>query len=243
MPPAGTIAQTADWLVRAHPVVFTGRAGNQPLLADPFPLFQQNVQQNAAWWAEQYIHSSTGKRGYCPDPNSKTGLAGPRAPPYPEWRDHVLPEALRIFRARTEGVPLDTIPPVQYSMKPKADGRKDGSSGQRGILGFEWRTAPLPIMPPPMDVLLPIDAEICAAEELRDDEALECEYAAVLKMSLCDQTDAPVAKKTRERKAPSRASAPRKRKEMAPRGRKRKATEASTGASAKKQCTLADFAA
>ena len=54
MPPAGTIAQTVDWLVRAHPVVFTGRAGNQPLLADPFPLFQQNVQQNAAWWAEQY---------------------------------------------------------------------------------------------------------------------------------------------------------------------------------------------
>jgi len=143
---ATTIAQTADWLVRTHPVVFTGRAGNQPLLADPFPLFQRNVQQNSAWWADQYIHASTGKRGYRPDPNSKTGLAGPRAPPFPEWRDHVLPEALRIFRARTEGVPLDTIPPVEYSMKPKADGRKDGSSGQRGILGFEWHTAPLPIM-------------------------------------------------------------------------------------------------
>ena len=236
MPPAGIIAQTADWLVRAHPVVFTGRAGNQPLLADPFPLFQQNVRQNAAWWAEQYVHASTGKRGYCPDPNSKTGLAGPRAPPYPEWRDHVLPEALRIFRARTEGVPLDTIPPVQYSMKPKADGRKDISPGQRGILGFEWRTAPLPIMPLLMDVPLPIDAEVCVPEEPRDDEALEREYAAVL-MSLLY---ASIIKKLRAHKKPTGVTAPRKCKES---GRKRKAAEASTGASAKKQCTLADFAA
>ena len=127
-------------------------------------------------------------------------------------------------------------------MKPKADGRKDGSSGQRGILGFEWRTAPLPIMPLPTDVLLAIDTEVCVAEEPRDDEALEREYAAVL-MSMCDQTDAPVAKKTRAREEPTRETAPRKRKETAPRGRKRKAANESTGAAAKKQCTLADFAA
>ena len=63
-------------------------------------------------------------------------------------------------------------------------------------------------------------------------------------MSLCDQTDAPVGKKTRQRKGPTRETAPRKRKpETAPRGRKRKAADESTGASAKKQCTLADFAA
>ena len=36
-------------------------------------------------------------------------------------------------------------------------------------------------------------------------------------MSLCDQTDAPFAKKTRERKEPTRETAPRKRKETAPR--------------------------
>lgn len=94
---ATTIAQTADWLVRTHPVVFTGRAGNQPLLADPFPLFQRNVQQNSAWWADQYIHASTGKRGYRPDPNSKTGLAGPRAPPFPEWRDTFCPKPCAFF--------------------------------------------------------------------------------------------------------------------------------------------------
>ena len=79
MPLAATIAQTADWLVRAHPIVYTDRAGNQPLLADPFTLFQQNVQQDSAWWADKYIHASTGKRGYRPDPNSKTGRAGTRA--------------------------------------------------------------------------------------------------------------------------------------------------------------------
>ena len=69
------------------------------------------------------------------------------------------------------------------------------------------------------------------AEEPRNDEALEREYAAVL-TSLCDQTDAPVAQKPRKRKEPT---APRKRKpETAPCGRKRKAADESTGASAKK---------
>ena len=36
-------------------------------------------------------------------------------------------------------------------MKQNADGRKDGSNGQRGILGFEWRTAPLPYNSLPID--------------------------------------------------------------------------------------------
>ena len=134
-------------------------------------------------------------------------LAGPRAPPYNEWRDQVLLEALRLYRARTEGAALETVPPVTYSMKPKADGRKDGSNGQRGILGFEWRTAPLPYKP------LPIDEEVCAAEEPRDDEALEREYIEVLESLL---TKARGRKKqtgvTAPRKEPVGVTAPRKRK-------------------------------
>ena len=59
-------------------------------------------------------------------------------------------------------------------------------------------------------------------------------------MSVCEP---PVGKKSHKRKEPTRETAPRKRKETAPRGRKRKAADESTGASAKKQCTLADFAA
>ena len=55
--------------------------------------------------------------GYVPDPKSKTGLAGVRPRVFTEvWRDQVILEALRIFRARTEGASLDTVPEVTYSV-------------------------------------------------------------------------------------------------------------------------------
>ena len=71
-------------------------------------------------------------------PNTKTGLAGVRSRVYTElWRDKVILEALRIFRARTEGASLDTVPEVTLSQKPTCDGRADKSVAQRGIMGFE----------------------------------------------------------------------------------------------------------
>ena len=80
--------------------------------------------------------------GYVPDPKSKTGLAGVRSRVFTEvWRDHVILEALRIFRARTEGASLDTVPEVTFSVKPSCDGRADKSVAQRGIVGFEPRAA------------------------------------------------------------------------------------------------------
>ena len=53
------------------------------------------------------------------------------------WRDEVILEALRIYRARTEGASLDTVPEVTFSQKPSCDGRADKSVAQRGIMGFE----------------------------------------------------------------------------------------------------------
>ena len=76
--------------------------------------------------------------GYVPLPNTKTGLAGVRSRVYTElWRDKVILEALRIYRARTEGASLDTVPKVTFSQKPSCDGRADKSVAQRGIMGFE----------------------------------------------------------------------------------------------------------
>ena len=46
-------------------------------------------------------------------------------------------EALRIYRARTEGAALDTVPEITYSQKPSCDGRANKSVAQRGIMGFE----------------------------------------------------------------------------------------------------------
>jgi hypothetical protein len=129
-----TINVTAHWLCKTHPVVFTNRQKDQPLLADPFPMFQMCVKDNAAFFKDEH--------GYMPDPTSRTGLAGVRSRIYTKvWRDHVILEALRIYRARTEGASLDTVPAVTYSRKPAPDGRADKTVAQRGIMGFEPRAA------------------------------------------------------------------------------------------------------
>ena len=101
------------------------------------------VQGNALWWFQ---------RGYAP----KNGVAGVRGKPYKVFRDHVILEALRIYRSRTEGLPLESAPPVVYSWKPSAG----VSGGQRGIVGFERCKATVPAIPlPPEAKALPIDDE------------------------------------------------------------------------------------
>ena len=125
-----TIAITVEWLCKHKPVVFTNRSKDQPLMADPFPIYQQVVKDNEAFFRD--VH------GYVPLPNTKTGLAGVRSRVYTKvWRDKVILEALRIYRARTEGASLDTVPEVAFSQKPSCDGRADKSVAQRGIMGFE----------------------------------------------------------------------------------------------------------
>jgi hypothetical protein len=134
MSTATTIELTADWLCKKQPVVFTGRTSDQPLLADPFPIYQQCVKDNPAFFKD--VH------GYTPDPTSKTGLAGVRSRVWTNtFRDHVLLPALRVYRARTEGASLETVPEVTYSMKPSCDGRINKTIAQRGIMGFEPRAA------------------------------------------------------------------------------------------------------
>ena len=129
-PTEATINLTADWLVKHKTVVFTNRSKDQPLMSDPFPIYQQVVRDNPVFFKEVY--------GYVPDPNTKTGLAGVRSKVYTEtWRDHVILPALRIFRARTEGASLDTVPEVTFSQKPSCDGRANKTIAQRGIMGFE----------------------------------------------------------------------------------------------------------
>ena len=129
-----TIAITVEWLCKHKPVVFTNRSKDQPLMADPFPIYQQVVEDNEAFFRD--VH------GYVPLSNTKTGLAGVRSRVYTKvWRDKVILPALRIYRSRTEGAALDTVPVVTFSQKPSCDGRADKSVAQRGIMGFEPRSA------------------------------------------------------------------------------------------------------
>ena len=133
-------------------------------MADPFPIYQQVVRDNQAFFKAVY--------DYTPDPNTKTGLAGVRSKVYTEtWRDHVILPALRIFRARTEGASLDRVPEVTYSQKPSCDGRANKSIAQRGIMGFEPAQARKGYVYNPdrnpnlldMPADLPVDRETCAA--------------------------------------------------------------------------------
>ena len=129
-----TIQITVAWLLKHEPVVFTNRSKDQPLMADPFPIYQQVVKDNKAFFRD--VH------GYVPLPDTKTALAGVRSKVYTEtWRDHVILPALRIFRARTEGASLDSVPEVTYSQKPSCDGRANKTIAQRGIMGFELAEA------------------------------------------------------------------------------------------------------
>ena len=189
-----TIRVTADWLCEtSKPVVYTGRTKDQPLMADPFPIFQQVVKAFPDFFKEEY--------GYVPDPSSKTGLAGVRSKVYTEiWRDYVILPALRIYRARMEGASLDTVPEVTYSVKPSCDGRADKSIAQRGIMGFEPAQARKGYVYNPernpnlldMPAELPVDRKICAAlwdkeADLRNG-ALESAYFTALNITVAAPT-------------------------------------------------------
>jgi len=199
-----TIQITVDWLLQHEPVVFTNRSKDQPLMADPFPIYQQVVRDNKAFFKE--------KHGYVPLPNTKTGLAGVRSTVYTEtWRDHVILPALRIFRARTEGASLDTVPEVAYSQKPSCDGRANKTIAQRGIMGFEPAQARKgyvynPDRNPSLDMPaeLPVDRETCAAlwdkeADLRNG-ALEKEHYTALKAYLAALNTASPAASAGKRK-------------------------------------------
>ena len=47
-----TIQITVAWLLKHEPVVFTNRSKDQPLMADPFPIYQQVVRDNKAFFKD-----------------------------------------------------------------------------------------------------------------------------------------------------------------------------------------------
>ena len=157
----------------------------------PDQLFVAFVQGNVLWWFQ---------RGYAP----KNGVAGVRGKPYKVFRDHVILEALRLYRARTEGVSLDAVPLVVYSWKPSA-GRVSG--GQRGIVGFE-RCKIVPATPYMEEPPLPVDAEQTLLPDSKADalaagleqmyyEALAGVRVQVVRVKRRRNASAPPAKRSR----------------------------------------------
>ena len=147
---------------------------------------------------------------------------GVRSKVYTEiWRDYVILPALHIYRARTEGASLDTVPEVTYCPKPRCDGRANKSIAQRGIMGFEPAQARKgyiynpdrnPSLAMPAD--LPLDRETCAAlwdkeADLRNG-ALEKEYYTALEASLAALTAAPAASAGKRKYMCSHCGVPKK---------------------------------
>ena len=112
-------------------------------MAHPHALFQQIVTECPGYWRDEHR--------YVPEVGKKAGV---RARPFPMFRDQVLRPALRIYRARLEGVKVDTIPEVEYAYKRQRDNPL-GDLAVRSIWAFAMRTKPMPT------TTLPIDTETC----------------------------------------------------------------------------------
>ena len=166
---ATILDMTVNWLTSKHPVLFTGIGANAHKMAHPFSLFQDCVDDNRGWWLD--VHDYTPEHGK---------RAGVKAPPFNHWRDHVLLPALRLYRARLEGLPLASVPPVAYSLK------RDG--GIRSIRGFVFRTRPMPDSTdevrcgdkfgPPRP--LPADLHVCKPEDSQDVQTMDKMYSEAL---------------------------------------------------------------
>ena len=138
-------------------------------MAHPFSLFQDCVDDNRGWWLDAH--------DYTPEHGKRAGV---KAPPFNHWRDHVLLPALRLYRARLEGLPLASVPPVAYSLK------RDG--GIRSIRGFVFRTRPMPDSTdevrcgdkfgPPRP--LPADLHVCKPEDSQDVQTMDKMYSDAL---------------------------------------------------------------
>ena len=85
-----------------------------------------------------YLYYWRTEHQYAPEPGKRAGV---RAAPFPLWRDEVLLPALRLYRARLEGVSIHTVPEVRYAYKRERD--TTGARAVRSILGFAWRTEPI----------------------------------------------------------------------------------------------------
>jgi hypothetical protein len=69
---------------------------------------------------------------------------------YPLIRDKVIPQGLRLARAQRMGVPVDSVPEVEFQYKTAEESRKsDSGLSPRAIIAWEWSPTPEPPSPQP----------------------------------------------------------------------------------------------
>ena len=115
------VEKLAEWLLKNRPWAYTGHKSTLSN-AKPKHIWVQFYEDTAVWWFEQYRFAREGP------------TAGAKGPAYTLFRDS-LPDALRLFRSRKEGKPLDEIEPV-VCLYRKNEYTKDGQPAVRAVKGF-----------------------------------------------------------------------------------------------------------
>jgi hypothetical protein len=116
------VDKLAEWLLEKKPWAYTGHKSTRSN-AKPKELWVRFHKDTEVWWFEHFRYST--------EPATDAGAKGPA---YSLFRD-ALPDALRLFRARKEGKPLEEIPPVEYLYR-KGECTKDGQPAVRAVKGF-----------------------------------------------------------------------------------------------------------
>ena len=116
------VDKLAKWLLEKKPWVYTDHKSTRSN-AKPKELWVRFHKDTEVWWFEHFRYST--------EPATDAGAKGPA---YSLFRD-ALPDALRLFRARKEGKPLEEIPPVEYLYR-KGESTKDGKPAVRAVKGF-----------------------------------------------------------------------------------------------------------
>ena len=133
MADARVVEKLATWLLETKLIAYTGHTSTRTN-AKPKDLWIRFHRDTEVWWFEHFR--------YVTEPATSAGAKGPA---YALFRD-ALPEALRLFRSRKEGKPIDEIEPVVYIYR-KHEALVGGQPAVRAIKGFDR----LPTMDVPID--------------------------------------------------------------------------------------------
>ena len=116
------VDKLAEWLLEKNPWAYTGHKSTRTN-AKPQALWETFQKDTEMFWFEHFRYST--------QPGKNAGTKGRE---YALFRD-ALPDALRLFRARKEGKPLEQIPSVEYLYR-KREFTTDGQPAVRAVKGF-----------------------------------------------------------------------------------------------------------
>ena len=120
-----TVDRFVAWHRGVRMIEWTGIEKNANKMARILPVFKAFVKDNEAWLGETHGYKMHGPS------------AGQKGELYADFRDEILPEALREIRADADGKNADSLPPTMYLYKPTT--LKSQEPSPRAIVGWEPR--------------------------------------------------------------------------------------------------------